>query len=138
MLEQSEDTTIGRVARGSSARLAASIMDYGNIVVIILIPLVILWFGASMVVYAINRHHPNPKVGHYTQWAAYRFYGVTGFFTVVAFFIPGGDLGNSIGYYLAAWAMAALVIIPWSILDLIRIHRDEWVDIVLNDGESNT
>ena len=138
MLERSEDTTIGRVARGSSARLAASIMDYGNIVVIIFIPLVILWFGASMVVYAINRHHPNPKVGHYTQWAAYRFYGVTGFFTVVAFFIPGGDLGTSLGYYLAAWAMAALVIIPWSILDLIRIHRDEWVDIVLNDGESNT
>ena len=35
-----------------------------------------LWLGLSMLVYAMNRHHPNPKVGHYTQQAAYRFYGV--------------------------------------------------------------
>jgi hypothetical protein len=139
MLEQSENTTIGRIARGSSARFAASVMDYGNIVAIVFIPLIIIWFAASMVVYAINRHHPNPKVGHYTQWAAYRFYGVTGFFTAVAIFIPGGgDLGSSIKYYLIAWALAALVIIPWSIIDLMRIHRDEWVDIVLTDGEQNT
>ena len=87
-----------------------------------------------MVVYAMNRHHPNPKVGHYTQWAAYRFYGVAGFFTVVATFIPGGELGNSLTYYLIAWALAALVIIPWSIIDLVRIYRDEWVDIPLDDG----
>ncbi len=134
MLEQSENTSIGRVARGSSARTAASLMDYGNIIVIIIIPLVIFWFGASMVVYAMNRHHPNPKVGHYTQWAAYRFYGVTGFFTVIATFFPGGEMGSSLIYYLIAWALAAVVIIPWSIIDLIRIHRDEWVDIPLDDG----
>ncbi|MCK7581443.1 MAG: hypothetical protein MZV65_41295 [Chromatiales bacterium] len=47
-------------------------------------PLLIFWFGASMLVYALNRHHPNPKVGHYTQQAAYRFYGVTGFFVAIA------------------------------------------------------
>ncbi len=129
MLEQSETTPGDRkLVRGSSARTAASLMDYGNIVAIILIPLVIFWFGASMLVYAMNRHHPNPKVGHYTQWAAYRFYGVTGFFTAAAMFIPGeGYL-----YYLYAWILAALVIIPWSILDLVRIHRDDWPDIYLD------
>jgi len=129
MLEQSENTTIGRVARGSSARTAASLMDYGNILAIIFVPLIIFWFGASMLVYAMNRHHPNPKVGHYTQQAAYRFYGVTGFFTAAATFIPG----NGWVYYLIAWVLAVLIIIPWSILDLLRIYKDEWVDVLINE-----
>jgi hypothetical protein len=133
MLEQSENTPIGRVARGSSARTAASIMDIGNIVAITLVPLVIFWFGASMLVYAMNRHHPDPKVGRYTQQAAYRFYGVAGFFTAAAVFIPSDGLT----YYLMAWALAALIIIPWSIMDLIRIRRDEWLDISLDDNGDN-
>ncbi|MDQ2694195.1 MAG: hypothetical protein M3Z21_02235 [Pseudomonadota bacterium] len=132
MLEQTENTASGRrIARGKSARTAASLMDIGNIVAIIFIPLIILWFGFSMLVYAMNRHHPNPKVGRYTQSAAYRFYGVTGFFVAAAAFIPGGGYT----YYLYAWALAAMVIIPWSIYDLIQISRDEWVDIVIEDED---
>ena len=81
----------------------------------------------SMLVYAMNRHHPNEKVGHYTQQAAYRFYAITGFFVAAAIFIPGGDWD----YYLIAWALAALVLIPWSIFDLVRIRRDDWEDMEL-------
>ena len=89
MLEQSEETVIGKVARGSSAKRAASMMNYGNLIAILVpFPLLIFWFGASMLVYALNRHHPNPKVGHYTQWAAYRYYAVTGSLIV----IDGGSL----------------------------------------------
>jgi hypothetical protein len=72
----------------------------------------------------MNRHHPDEKVGHYTQQAAYRFYAITGFFVAAAAFIPGGGWG----YYVIAWALAAVVLIPWSILDLIRIRRDQWDD----------
>ena len=127
--EQSENTVIGRVARGSSARTAATLMTYGNLIAIIFVPLIILWCGASMLVYAMNRHHPNPKVGHYTQQAATVFYGASGFFVVAATLIPADDWN----YYLIAWLLAALVIIPWSILTLIRIYRDEWNDILLDD-----
>lgn len=133
MLEKSEKTAIGAVARGSSARTAATLMNYGNIIALIFPPLIIFWFGASMLVYAMNRHHPNPKVGHYTQQAAYRFYGVTGFFLAAATFIPGGGWN----YYLIAWALAAVIIIPWSILDLVRIYKDEWIDIPLEEGADN-
>ncbi|MBE2294922.1 MAG: hypothetical protein IAF00_08215 [Phycisphaerales bacterium] len=130
VLEQSENTVIGKIARGSSARRAATLMNYGNLIAILVpFPLLIFWFGASMLVYAMNRHHPNPKVGYYTQQAAYRFYGVTGFFTVVATFIPG----NGWIWYLIAWILAALILIPWSIVDLRRIYRDEWMDIPLDD-----
>ncbi len=113
---------------GHKARTAASIFNYGNIIAIIVpVPLGMLWLGLSMLVYAMNRHHPNEKVGHYTQQAAYRFYAITGFFVAAATFIPGGGWH----YYLVAWALAALVLIPWSIVDLIRIRADQWQDMEL-------
>lgn len=130
ILESSENTVIGKIARGSSAKRAAALMNYGNIVAVLVpFPLLIFWFGASMMVYAMNRHHPNPKVGHYTQQAAYRFYGVAGFFVVVATFFPG----NGWTWHLISWILALLMLVPWSIVDLRRIYRDVWVDIPLDD-----
>lgn len=129
LLATSEDTVLGKMARADAAQRAASIMNYGNIVAMLLpFPLLIFWFGASMLVYAMNRHHPDPKVGNYTQQAAYRFYGITGFFLAAAMFIPGGNWF----WYLSAWIIAAAIIIPLSIRDLRRIRRDEWIDIPLD------
>jgi hypothetical protein len=91
----------------------------------------------SMLVYAMNRHHPNPRVGYYTQRAAYRFYGVSGFFVAIATFIPGGGRD----YYLVAWGLAAAVLVPWSILDLMRIRREHWEDTQIpaevNDADNH-
>lgn len=128
-----------RLLPGNKARTAAVVFNIGNIVAIMVpIPLGMLWLGLSMLVYAMNRHHPNEKVGHYTQHAAYRFYGITGFFVAAAAFIPGGGWQ----YYAIAWALAALVLIPWSIVDLIRIRRDDWIDMELpaenHDSDSHT
>jgi Zn-dependent protease with chaperone function len=104
-------------------------MNWGNLVAILVpIPFVILWFGGAMLVYALNRHHPNPRVGHFTQQAAYRFYGVAGFFTAVAAFFPGGGSGAWWLPYLVSWALAVLVLVPWTILDLWRIYREPWTD----------
>lgn len=130
ILESSEDTVIGKIARASSAKRAASLMNYGNIIAILVpFPLVIFWFGASMMVYAMNRHHPNPRVGYYTQRAATRFYAVTGFFIVIGTFIPG----NGWGWYLMAWVAALLILVPWSIMDLRSIQREQWIDIPLDE-----
>lgn len=120
------------VLSGRRARTAATLFNYGNIISILLpVPIGILWVGMSMLVYAMNRHHPNEKVGHYTQQAAYRFYGITGFFVAAATFIPGKGLT----YYLIAWGAAAAIIIPWSILDIIRISRDDWQDMEITVEE---
>lgn len=113
---------------GRKARRAAALFNYGNILAILVpIPLGLLWMGLSMLVYAMNRHHPNEKVGHYTQQAAYRFYAITGFFVAAATFIPGGGWM----YYIIAWVFAMLILIPWSIVDLLRIRRDTWSDMEL-------
>ena len=130
ILESSEDTVIGKIARASSAKRAASLMNYGNIIAIFFVFLLLIFsFCASMMVYAMNRHHPNPQVGYYTQRAATRFYAVTGFFIVIGTFIPG----NGWMWYLIAWAAALLILVPWSIIDLRNIQREQWIDIPLDE-----
>ncbi|TQV62536.1 MAG: hypothetical protein FNT29_08080 [Halothiobacillaceae bacterium] len=142
--EHAQDSTETRIISAAHQRRAASWFDYGNLIVITLagIPLllagsatgktmifatagaiipIILWFGGSMLLYALNKHHPNPRVGHYTQWAAYRFYAVTGSLIVIGTFFP-----SDITYYQVFWAMAAAILIPWSIMDLRKIQREDW------------
>ncbi|MFV2059129.1 MAG: hypothetical protein ACC653_00515 [Gammaproteobacteria bacterium] len=116
-----------------SARNSAGLFNIGNIVSMLLpFPLGIFWMGLSMVVYAMNRHHPDEKVGYYTQQAAYRFYGVVGFVVVVAIFF-----GTEIYYWLVTWALCAAILIPWSIVDLIRIRKENWQDSYFKSSEHN-
>jgi hypothetical protein len=113
-----------RIVTGRSAANAAKFFNYGNILAIVIpVPFVALWFGGSMLFYAFNRNHPNPKVGYYTQHAAYRFYALTGFLVVVATFFP-----VKIVYYLVFWAISAAIIIPWSLYDIRKINNDDWQD----------
>lgn len=86
----------------------------------------ILWFGISMVVYTIARHHPNHRVGYYTQQAAYRFYGMFGIIIPVGTFY-----GNQWQLWIITGGIVGLVIIPWSVWDLVRIRRENWQDIQL-------
>ncbi len=131
-----------------SARFTASLFNYGNILAMIpgllLTPYIllthptgtgmvllfvlmivppILWFGASMVVYALARHHPNPDVGHFTQRAAYRFYGMFGLVIPVGTFY-----GTDWRLWIITGGAVALILIPWSIWDLYRIRCADWQD----------
>lgn len=120
-----------RVITSASARGAARLFNYGNLIAVILpVPLGILWFGASMVVYAMNKHHPNPRVGHFTQQAAYRFYGVVGFVVAI-----GAFFGTGLMTWLITWAAAAVILIPWTIWDLLRIQRESWQDTTYHSEE---
>lgn len=81
LLEQSEDTTIGKIARGASAKRAASLMNYGNLIAILIpFPLLIFWFGASMLAYA-SRTAIIPIL----KWAITRSRRRTGFMASPAF-----------------------------------------------------
>ncbi len=106
------------------ARAAACWFNYGNIIAMLVpFPLGILWFGASMFLYAVNRHHPNERVGYYTQKAAYRFYGVMG-----AVIVIGTFFGTNWKAWIVTWFIAALIIIPWSVFDLRQIKQEPWCD----------
>jgi len=118
-----------RIVSGRSSRFAAMQMDLGNLVSMLLPPLPLLWFGGSMLVYALHRHHPDPRVGRYTQHAAYRFYGVMGAIIPVGTFFPGRGITS----WLIAWGIGLAVIVPWSLWSMIRIRREDWPDIVLPD-----
>ena len=67
-----------RILSGRSSRFAAMQMDLGNLISMLLPPLPVRWFGGSIPIYVMHRHRPNPRVGRYTQRAAYRFFAVIG------------------------------------------------------------
>ncbi|MFA7387534.1 MAG: hypothetical protein WCZ87_07730 [Thiohalobacteraceae bacterium] len=131
-----------------SARLTASLFDYGNIAAtlagLVLAPYIlwaepsgpatvllfvlmivppILWFGVSMVVYAMARHHPDPQVGHFTQQAAYRFYGMFGLVIPVGTFY-----GTDWRLWIMTGGLVAVILIPWSLWSLRRIAKADWQD----------
>jgi len=122
-----ETSPSSRVVSGRSSRFAAMQMDLGNLISMLLPPLPLLWFGGSMLIYALHRHHPNPRVGHYTQRAAYRFYAVMGAIIPIGTFFPGRGITS----WLVAWAVGLAVIIPWSLWSIARIRREDWPDITL-------
>jgi len=121
-----------QILSGRSSRFAAMQMDLGNMISMLLPPLPVLWFGGSILIYAMHRHHPNPRVGYYTQHAAYRFYAVMGAIIPVGTFFPG----RGITPWLIAWGLGLAVIVPWSLWSIARIRREDWPDIEL--PETNT
>jgi hypothetical protein len=121
-----------RIISAKSTRFAAQLFHWGNIVAILIpVPLGVLWIGASMALYAMNRHHPDPRVGHQTQQAAYRFYGLVGFVVVIATFY-----GTEPIYWLVTWIVLAAILVPWSLWDLWRLRREQWHDITLEGDNS--
>ncbi|WP_018864615.1 MULTISPECIES: hypothetical protein [Thioalkalivibrio] len=141
-----------KTVSGRKSRRAASLFDIGNLISVSIagIPLfvvssdevgvgfiiaaimgivpLVLWFGGSMLVYALNRHHPDPRVGYHTQWAAYRYYALMGALIVVATFFP-----PDLDYYRAYWAIAAAILLPWTIYALYTIYREPWMDVEIPD-----
>ena len=116
-----------RILTGRASRFAAMQMDLGNMISMLLPPLPVLWFGGSILIYAMHRHHPNPRVGYYTQHAAYRFYAVMGAIIPIGTFFPG----RGITPWLIAWGLGLAVIVPWSLWSIVRIRREDWPDIEL-------
>lgn len=127
---QDEPDVGPKVITGAQARRTAKWFNYGTLVSLVLpLPLMIFWSGLSMLVYAMTKYHPNPKVGEYTQAAAYRFYGVAGSTIVFGTFFP-----PKLSYYLIMWLVCALILVPWSLYDLWRINRDSWEDTVVEEA----
>lgn len=112
-----------KILSAKSAKNSAKLFNYGNLITIVLPVLIPIWFGASMLVYALNRHNPNPRVGYYTQWAAYLYYALIGLIIPVATFFPA-----KLSYYLILWAVLAAIMIPASIYFLFKINKEEWTD----------
>ncbi|MCP5300143.1 MAG: hypothetical protein H6959_04810 [Chromatiaceae bacterium] len=118
------------IVSGRSSRFAAMQMSLGNLISMLLPPLPLLWFGGSMLIYALHRHHPNPRVGHYTQRAAYLFYAVMGAVIPIGTFFPGRGITS----WLIAWGVGLAVIIPASLWSIARIRAEEWPDIDLSSA----
>ncbi|MEE9326916.1 MAG: hypothetical protein V3U71_06425 [Cocleimonas sp.] len=118
------------IITAQKSKKAAKLFSYGNILsVLIPFPLFIFWFGASMLIYAFHRHHPNPRVGFYTQKAAYNYYALAGILSVVMLF-ASGDFFYKFGWYL--WIACILILIPLSIKDILSVNKEDWKDVTIS------
>lgn len=136
------------VISANSARMSARLFNIGNILSLlpglIVAPFIIfsdpertamifmfiamvvppiLWFGVSIIVYTIARHHPNEKVGHFTQQAAYRYYGMIGLVIPVGTFY-----GTQWQLWIITGGVVGLVLVPWSLWELYKIQNMDWQD----------
>jgi hypothetical protein len=91
------------------------------------LPPIMIWLGASIFVYASIAHHPNARAVHYNKWAGYRFYGVMGSLMV---FGPGiyGLFDGWQGLVLVQ-GLAVAIIVPWALYDIYRAAREPWQDM---------
>ena len=120
-----------KIVTAAESKKSAKIFNYGNIAsVLIPFPLFIFWFGASMFVYAMYRHHPNSRVGFYTQKAAYYYYALSGMLVPVLTFAPGDFFYN---YWWLLWGLSFFFLVPLSIREIIRINREEWHDVEITN-----
>ena len=51
---------------------------------------------------------------------------MAGFSVAVAIFFP-----PKIIFYLVIWAIAAAILVPWTLYDLHRINKDTWEDTIV-------
>jgi hypothetical protein len=121
---------IKKVLEAGRCRFAAQVFNLATIMAVIIpIPLLMIWIGASMFVYAANAHHPDERVARYTRRAGYRFYGVVG--AMVIFSQP---ILSWVGGYkgvFVIWALIAIGLIPAAIWEIFNARREAWRDIVI-------
>lgn len=115
------------IVTAKQSRFAAKVFNFGTIAsVIIPFPLFIFWFGASMFVYALYRHHPNPRVGYYTQYAAYIYYALAGLLVPVLTFAPKEIF---VDYWWALWGIAVIGVVPLATVQIVKVGKEEWQDV---------
>ena len=121
---------IKKVLGAERCRFAAQMFNIATVfAVIIPIPLLMIWIGASMFVYAANAHHPDQRVAYYTRRAGYRFYGVVGGMVIAAQPILSW-VGGFKGVFVI-WGLIALGLIPAAIWEIFKARREAWSDIVI-------
>lgn len=121
---------VKRALSAASCRFSAQLFNIASVVAVIFpLPLLMIWVGASMFVYAANAHHPDARVAQFTRRAGYRFYGVAG-----ALMILGQPIISWLGAVkggLLIWFLFALGVIPAALWDIVQARRVVWRDILL-------
>jgi len=149
-----------KIISASSARIFARLFNIGNLLSflpgLVLAPIMllteqekmstvfmfiamivppILWFGLSIMVYIIARHHPNELVGHYTQQAAYRYYALIGVIIPIGTFF-----GTDWQSWILMGGVVGILVVPWTVWELIKTQKENWQDVEVkveeNLGES--
>lgn len=101
----------------------------GFLPLVLSLPPIMIWLGASIFVYASIAHHPNPRTAHYNKWAGYRYYGVMG--GLVVFGQPLYDMLGGWEGLMLVLGLAIAIIVPWALFDVFKAAREPWQDMTI-------
>ncbi|MCB5186294.1 hypothetical protein LG201_13850 [Methylobacillus gramineus] len=123
-----------------SQKRCAQLFNIGSVIAMTLMPIfpvLFIWIGISIFVYSANIQHPSPQVRKYTQYAGYRFYGISG--CLLACMIFAGVLipllGNALHLVLLLWLIGFVVVVPAGISALIKASKAPWKDFTIDDKQ---
>ena len=124
---------VEKIVSAGQCKFSARVFNIGCIIAALLPVLAPIWIAGSIFTYAAVAHHPDSRVGEYTRWAGYRFYGVAGSFVVLLNF--SGQLkawlGGNTNMWLTVWAIGVLVVVPLGLRDIYRAGKDDWQDLTV-------
>lgn len=120
---------VKKVITAAQSRFSAQLFNIASVIATLIPPLLMIWIAASIFVYASIAHHPNPRTVYYNRISGYRFYGAAG--AMVVFGQPIYSLFNNWHGLVAAWAILAIVVVPWGLWDISRARREPWQDMTI-------
>lgn len=104
----------------------------GFLPLVLSMPPIMIWLGASIFVYASIAHHPNARTAHYNKWAGYRYYGVMG--SLMVFGPPLYDMLEGWQGLMLVLGLAVTIIVPWALFDIYRAAHEPWQDMTIEVG----
>jgi hypothetical protein len=137
-----------KIITAKSQRNASKHLHYGNMISLVIpvlalgmwfytdnilwaipaVPPLVFWFGMSMVIYAIHRHHPNPKVQAYTITAGRWYYALVSPIVAGGIFIEPEYAPMIIG---GLFVTVTTIIVIKGMMEIRKINKDDWQDIEL-------
>ena len=124
--------TVGVLLASLTALLLGKLLvsqKIGFLPLVLSLPPIMIWLGASIFVYASIAHHPNPRTAHYNKWAGYRYYGVMG--GLVVFGQPLYDVVGGWEGLMLVLGLAIAIIVPWALFDVFKAAREPWQDMTI-------
>jgi len=112
-----------KIIPAKNARMFARLFNFGNLLALLpgLVVAPIILLGEHE---RISMIFMFMLVGHYTQQAAYRFYGMIGVVIPIGTFF-----GTDWKLWILMGGVVGLVIVPWTVWELIKTQKENWQDI---------
>jgi hypothetical protein len=129
-----------RILTAASQKRDAQLFNVLSMIAVTLMPvfpIMLVWIGGSILVYASSAYHPNLVIREYIRYGGYRFYGLVG--SLLAILPFSNELkrlaGGALSMWLTIWAISFLVVVPFGVRAVWRAGKEKWRDMSVETAD---